>query len=314
MLSFSRFFLILSLSVFSQLSLAKSVILHIAYTDEIAITTSGVNALNQWLGDQYPDKTIVSITESARRFGYFTKFGENKVRARMIEKIKRLEFGDGDNIDMLIISTHGSTKNGNTTSLSLVGDISEEDLDANAKEFFSPIVSHMSLKANVIIESCSTMCGETKSAVQRSLNLLKYLKISEGSLFGATTPLQPLLSLNLSWKWMFIVGILSLGGAEAGVIYDFVANPDLLRGLTSEATQWQFGIHFLKNFVISASTVTFSWTMAPVLSAFRETLGYINKGQIIKVSRDSEIEINEVKYNFEREKVFELNSCRNVLN
>jgi hypothetical protein len=113
---------------------------------------------------------------------------EDDVRRELLEGIKRIPLAPGDAITHLVIETHGDTvdENGKTMSvLAEIGRFGAEGVTPEFEEIFSPLKGRLEPNANVVLNSCSTMCGPRDDAARRSQALLRYFGVTNGSLYGA---------------------------------------------------------------------------------------------------------------------------------
>jgi len=316
MRSFSNCFVTLALLTAGHFSSAdpassvtpRDVILHLSFVDGISFTYHGQGEMDRMLAERNPGARIISLSASSKRLGYLTKWGAERARRRLLEQIKQLKLNDGESIRMLVVSTHGATRDSSSV-LQHIGKITPTGLDEQAKEFFQPLQGKVHPAARLVLESCSTMCGTEKEAAERSRHLLQYLGADYGSLFGAVTPISNGPSVGRSWKWAFLMGMLTLGGVEVMTVAEAIMHaqaglPPPWAGTDVTSIKIDFGLHVLKNTALWASMITGTvFGLVPLKISYDEFKGRTNRGLIIQSTPDGAVETTSVKYSIDRDKI-----------
>jgi hypothetical protein len=294
----------LCLVLFCSQALAKDVILHISFTDGFAFTESGMRDLSEIFRKQLPTARIVTVQAPTKRLGYLTSAGAEAPRKKILDQLTNGLIGPNEQIRLMVLSTHASSTN-SKTELQEVGAINATGLDSRAKEFFAPLAGLFSPDARIVLEACSTLCGTEQEAGQRVSRLLEFLRIPNGSLFGATTPLTSSYSTNNSWKMFFLLGLGTLAGTELLSVTEIVLNREAFASLAADAARWKFGMIFLKNFgLASAAVFGMRYGVIPFVQLFAEVRGALNAGKIFRVSKSDELVAEDAKYSLDRDRVF----------
>ncbi len=282
----------------------QDIALHISFTDGLAITKSGMRDLSALLKKQMPDMRIATAQASTKRLGYLTAADAEVPRDQMINQLRDSVLQPGEQIRLLILSTHASSDDG-ISQLSMVGEISAEGLDDRAKEFFAPLAGRFAPDARIVLEACSTLCGTDEAAGKRVRRLFEFLNIPNGSLFGATTPMSSLYSHNNSWKMFVVLAFGTLGIAEAMTVADLISNRDLLSSIVGEGSRMNATVIFLKNFALASGlTIGLRYGVYPIVQLYREARGVLNLGKVFSLNDNGDLITEIGRYSFDRDAIF----------
>lgn len=218
------------------------------------------------------------------------------VRSQIIEQIQSLESSGRllptDTISHLVISTHGNTaieKSLSYTELYYLGVIPESLITSMItrgafNEIFDPIRTRFSKNLNIILDSCSTLCGSKDQVSRRGQALLHYFNAPDGVIMGAVANINPEM-ITLYNKRSFlkdavknvafankIILYTSIPLSTAMVIAGQSLGMDTLSSLYSAATIFS-SLHILG----TGGAIAMLEGLFPLL----RTLGLLNKSKIL---------------------------------
>lgn len=166
----------------SSFCYAQSV-LTISVLDQTAILGKEVDLLQQTLLEINPNLQFINLKVDTSSFS-----NKRHLRAELMRQIQGIP--SEIMFSHLIINTHGSTKvekGVNTTHLAHIGRFNSEAIDKDFREIFSSLRKQFYNDLTVVLDSCSTFCGEEKQIVERSKSLMNYLGATDGQIYGART-------------------------------------------------------------------------------------------------------------------------------
>ena len=161
----------------------RPVVLNVVMADNVAIEVRLQEYLRNVFEKYRPDLTFKTVVVKTSYLGFFEKRTKENLRLQLAQILEA-----EDEISFLILNTHGRTKYGegnNTTELHLMGAVSEEGVDDEFAQAFSPIRNHTRNDLKIVLNSCSIFCGGEESAARRGMALLRFFNAPGGSIVGS---------------------------------------------------------------------------------------------------------------------------------
>ncbi len=180
-------------------SYARSTAVNIGIFDGVALEESGIKSVTAFLQENLPCTKVIEISTP----GPFRKpKDQSGIRQELVRQMQEKLDAD-DLITHLVINTHAATKmENNSTFISLryMGRVFSGGVDKEFAEAFAPLRGRMAQDASITFNSCKTFCGEAADAGNRAKAILDYLRVKDGSIYGAET-FEMLLPGDLSSKF-----------------------------------------------------------------------------------------------------------------
>ncbi|MGE3972948.1 MAG: hypothetical protein AB7F59_00325 [Bdellovibrionales bacterium] len=285
---------------FGHIASADKVILHAMVIDDHAAREVTLDKENAYIQEHYPNHKLISVKVRASRFFPIDK----AVHAALVKEMNQLALAESDRIDVMILTTHGQTKN-EATQLSFFGEFSSQGPNEELKEVFNPVLKHIADDVRVIMHSCSTFCGTNEQIVSRSKAFLTYLGAAKGSIFGLTTPgLDPQLNISKSDLKFFAVSA-SLG------VYTLFVGSFLSGNFEGFTPSWLIKTAiFTGSLTYMMALIDFTLREGRVIAKSKAKI--MNWGKLLKFDHSQDVIIEEVSYYYDKPTVYGF-GCGSVL-
>lgn len=165
---------------------AKDFALYISFEDGIGFTESAIQDDIAFIQENSPELEVHSIVVKDFLFRAHLPGASIPLRRSFKKQIAQFAaaMGPDDRIKLLVLGTHGISLFNSRTYLQFFGGFTKSGVNWLLKFMLSPLQGRLATDARVVLNSCSTMCGTHEEAAQRAGVLLKYLGVTEGSLFA----------------------------------------------------------------------------------------------------------------------------------